>query len=83
MEKTNQLNKLIERNKILKPIVFVSFNTDIELIEYRKKIQNERNEYYNNFEKIEKLKWELKTPEEQKAETELLEKMKLKRDGNL
>lgn len=34
-------------------------------------------------EQIEQLEWKLMTPEEQKAEKELIEKMKLKREGKL
>lgn len=84
MENKNLLlEKLILRNKELKPIVFKSFKTEKELDNYTKKNQEKIDEYYDNQEKIEILEWELMTPEEKKAEQELLEKMKLKRDGKL
>lgn len=77
------LKKLTNRNEELKPIVFRSFNTEKELDNYSRNIQKELDEYYDNQEKIEQLEWELMTPEEQKAETDLIEKMKLKREGKL
>ena len=84
MENKNLLlEKLILRNKELRPIVFKSFKTEKELDNYTKKNQEKIDEYYDNQEKIEILEWELMTPEEKKAEQELLEKMKLKRDGKL
>ena len=61
-----KLQKLIKRNEELKFIVFVEFNTEKELLVHRKKISKERNEYYDNYEEIEQLVWELMTPEEQK-----------------
>lgn len=82
-DKSLLLEKLVMRNKELKPIVFKSFKTEKELDNYTKKNQKEIDEYYDNLEQIEILEWELMTPEEQKAEQELLEKMKLKRDGKL
>ena len=81
--KKDKLNELLKRNEELKPKVFVSFKTDRELDNHRKKIEKERLEYYDNLNQIEQLKWELMTPDEQKAEQELLEKMKLKREGKL
>lgn len=84
MENNKQLlEKLQKRNEELKPIVFKSFETEKELDNYSKKIQKEIDEYYGNQEKIEKLEWELMTPEERKKEEEVMEKMKLKREGKL
>ena len=79
--KKEKLEKLIKRNEELKPIVFVSFNTEKELLDYRKKIEKERDEYYNNQEQIQQLKYELKTPEEKKEYDEYLRKLKLKSEG--
>jgi len=81
--KKEKLEKLIKRNEKLKPIIFVGFTTEKELLDYRKKIVKEREEYYDNQEKIEQLEWELMTPEERKNEEEIIEKMKLKREGKL
>lgn len=81
--KKEKLEKLIKRNEELKPIIFVGFTTEKELLDYRKKIVKEREEYYDNQEKIEQLEWEFMTPEERKNEEEIIEKMKLKREGKL
>ena len=81
--KKEKLEKLIKRNEKLKPIIFVGFTTEKELLDYRKKIVKEREEYYDNQEKIKQLEWELMTPEERKNEEEIIEKMKLKREGKL
>ncbi|MCL1667212.1 hypothetical protein M2T82_03960 [Elizabethkingia ursingii] len=82
MENKEQLlKKLIKRNEELKPIVFVSFSTEKELLDYRKKIAKERDEYFDNQEQIRKLTYELKTPEEKKEYDEYLRKLKLKSEG--
>ena len=82
MENKEQLlKKLIKRNEELKPIVFISFNTEKELLDYRKKIAKERDEYFANQEQIRNLKYELKTPEEKKEYDEYLRKLKLKSEG--
>lgn len=83
MENKQKLENLIKRNEELRPIVFKSFKAEKELDNYSKKIQKEVDEYYYNQDQIEQLKWELMTPEEQKAEKELIKKMKLKREGKL
>ena len=74
--KKELLKKYTKRNEELRPIVFKSFKTEKELDNYSKNIQKEINEYYYNQEKIEQLEWELMTPEERKAEEELIEKIK-------
>lgn len=83
MENKQKLENLIKRNEELRPIVFKSFKAEKELDNYSKKIQKEVDEYYYNQDQIEQLKWELMIPEEQKAEKELIKKMKLKREGKL
>ncbi|UGS22317.1 hypothetical protein [Flavobacterium cyclinae] len=84
MENKKQLlDQLKKRNEELNPLVFKSFKTEKELNNYTKKNQEKIYEYYDNQEKIEILEWELMTPEEKKTKQELLEKMKLKRDGKL
>lgn len=79
--KKELLEKLIKRNEELKPIIFVGFNTDKELLEYRKKIKKERDEYYDNQEKIQQLEYELMTPEEKEAREKYLRFLELKAKG--
>ena len=81
--KKEELQRLIKRNKELKPIVFKSFKTEKELDRYSKSIQKEIDEYYDNQEQIQQLKWELMTPEEREKREEHLKLMKLKREGKL
>jgi len=81
--KKQELEKLIKRNEELKQIVFVSFNTEKELLDYRKKIAKERDEYYDNLEQIQQLEWELMTPEEKEQYLKEEEISKLKREGKL
>ena len=76
-----QLQKLLSRNKILKPIVFVGFNTEKELMAHRNKISKERDEYYNNLEKIQQLEWELMSPEEQERQKKIDKFLELKSKG--
>lgn len=83
MNKEQKLRSLEERNKVLRPIVSKGFDTSEELDAYIQGISEIYNEYYDNQEKIEKIKWELKTPKEKEEELELLRKMKLKREGKL
>ena len=77
-----ELENLLNRNKELKPIIFVGFKTDEELDNYRKKIHNERVEYYDNIKKIEELEWELMTPEERARKLEVAIKIRAKTSGN-
>lgn len=83
MTKKDELQKLQQRMSEIKPIVSKGFRTDKEIDDYKKKNQKVFNEYYQLFEKIEQLEWELMTPEERKKEEEIIEKMKLKREGKL
>jgi len=82
MENKKQLlEKLLKRNEELMPIVFKSFKTEKELDNYSKKNQKEVDEYYDNLEKIEKLEWELMTPEEQKRQKKTERFLELKVKG--
>lgn len=82
MENKKQLlKKIIERNEKLKSIVFVGFNTEKELLDYRKKIAKERDEYFNNQEKIQQLEWELMTTEEKEERKKYLRFLELKGKG--
>lgn len=84
MENKKQLlEQLKKRNEKLKPLVFKSFKTKKELDKYSKTIQTEIEEYYNTQEQIQKLKWDLMTPEEQSKKLKEREISKLKRDGKL
>lgn len=84
MENKKQLlENLKKRFEELKPIATKGFKTDRELDKYEKENKKIFDEYYDLGEQIEQLEWELMTPEERKAEEELLEKMKLKREGKL
>lgn len=67
--KKEKLRELIKRNNELKPIVTQGFKTDKELDNFEKKNKIIFNEYYDNLDEIEQLKWELMTPNErEKAE---------------
>lgn len=77
-----EMENLLNRNKELKPIIFVGFKTEEELDNYRKKIHSERVEYYNNLKKIESLEWELMTPEERERRLEVTKKVRAKTSGN-
>ncbi|WP_374444279.1 hypothetical protein [Epilithonimonas sp.] len=84
MENIKQkLENLIKRNEELKPLIFKNYKTTKELDDYRKKNIKIFQEFNDNQEQIQQLEWELMTPEERKAEEELVEKMKLKREGKL
>ncbi|MDV2448931.1 hypothetical protein ATE49_12480 [Elizabethkingia miricola] len=81
MTKKEELQKLQKRMAEVKPIVSKSFSTDKELDDYKKKNQKIFNEYYELFEQIPRLEYELKTPEEKKEYDEYLRKLKLKSEG--
>jgi len=84
MENKKQLlEKLKIRFEELKPITRKGFKTSNELQNYKNKNIKVFEEYYEIGEKIEQLEWELMTPEERKKEEEIMEKMKLKREGKL
>lgn len=83
MEKKEKLIKLEERNAKLRLIVFKPFDTDTELDAHNKANEKFIDEYYDNQKEIEKLEWELMTPEEREKEEETIRLMKLKRDGGL
>ncbi len=82
MDIKEKLTKLKDRNKELHPIIFVGFETSEELENYRKKIHNERVEYFENLKQIETLEWELMTPEEKERKLEIARKIKAKTSGN-
>lgn len=83
MDSNNQLRVLTERNEFLKPIVFKVFETDKELDLYEKKSRKLFDEYYDNQAKIDKIKWDLMTPEQQAEFEEKIKLSKRKREGNL
>lgn len=83
MDSNNQLKVLTDRNEFLKPIVFKVFKTDKELDLYEKKNKKLFDEYYDNQEKIDKIKWDLMTPKQQAEHEEKIKLYKLKREGNL
>lgn len=81
------INKKIEELKSelkkLEPITEKRFKTSKELQQHVRKYEHVY-EKANDLEKqIEQLEWELMTPEERKKEEEIIEKMKLKREGKL
>ena len=80
---SNQLKVLTERNEFLKPIVFKAFDTDEELDVYEKKNKELFDEYYDNQEMIDKIKWNLMTPERQLQYEEEIKRFKLKRNGTI
>lgn len=81
MNKKEELQKLQKRMVEVKPIVSKGFPTDKELDDYKKKNQNIFNEYYFLFEQIQKLEYELMTPEEQKRYDKGMEFLRLKAKG--
>jgi predicted RNA-binding protein with PUA-like domain len=83
MDSNDQLKVLTERNEFLKPIVFKVFKTDKELDLYEKKNIKLFDEYYDNQAKIDKIKWDLMTPELQAEHEENIKLSKRKREGNL
>jgi len=83
MDSNNQLKVLTERNEFLKPIVFKVFKTDKELDLYEKKNIKLFDEYYDNQAKIDKIKWDLMTPEHQTEHEEKIKLSKRKREVNL
>lgn len=66
MDSNNQLKVLTERNEFLKPIAFKVFKTDKELDLYEKKNKKLFDDYYDNQEKIDAIKWDLMTPNSRK-----------------
>ncbi len=83
MTKKEQLATLKKRIEELKPIVKKGFKTSEELQEYKQNNIEIFNEYYEVYEQIEALEWELKTPAERKFIEEQRKLMKLKREGKL
>lgn len=84
METQKQLlERLIKRNEELKSIVFVGFNTEKELMDYREKIEKERDEYYDNQEQIQQLEYEFMSPKEREEYDEYRRLSKLKAEGKL
>lgn len=83
MDINHELMALIDRNDFLKPIVFKVFKNDKELDLYEQSNKNLFDEYYDNQEKIDTIKWDLMTPEQQTEYKAGIELFKLKRGGNL
>ncbi len=83
MDSNNQLKVLTERNEFLKSIVFKVFKTDKELDLYEKKNKKLFDEYYDNQEKMDAIKWDLMTPKRQEEHEEKIKLFKLKRERNL
>ncbi|WP_312341254.1 hypothetical protein [Chryseobacterium binzhouense] len=81
MDTQERLAYLKKRNEELKPIVFVGFETKEELYKYRDTIKSERNEYYSNLKEIDKLEYELMSPEEREKLEEQRFISKLVREG--
>jgi hypothetical protein len=80
-DKKQLLENLKKRNDELHPIVFKSFDTEQQLDKYSKGIQKEIDEYYDNQEKINQLKYELMSPKEREEYDEYMRKLKLKAEG--
>lgn len=76
-----RLAYLKKRNEELKPIVFVGFKTKEELYKYRDTIKSERDEYYSNLKEIDKLEYELMSPEDKEKLEEHRFTSKLVREG--
>lgn len=83
MDINHELMALIDRNEFLKPIVFKVFKNDKELDLYEQSNKNLFDEYYDNQEKIDAIKWDLMTPEQQAEYKAGIELFKLKRGSNL
>ena len=84
MASNELLTKLVQRNEVLKPIVSKGFPVGTgELDIYVSQYQTEYDEYSANFQEIQRLEWELKTPEEQAEELERDRLFKAKRSGGL
>lgn len=81
MDKKLELQKKQKRMEELKPIVSKGFPTDKELDLYIEKNKKYFDEYDILFKEIQKLKYELKTPQEKEEYDEYLRKLKLKSEG--
>jgi hypothetical protein len=81
MNTKERLAYLKKRNEELKPIVFVGFETKEELYKYNDTIKLESNEYYSNLKEIDKLEYELMSPEEREKLEEHRFISKLVREG--
>lgn len=81
------INKKIDELKLelkkLESITEKRFKTSKELQDYVNKNESTYQKANNIEKQIQQLEWELMTPKERKAEEELVEKMKLKREGKL
>ncbi len=69
--------------KKLDPIVSKTFKTSEELNLYTAQNLDAYNLASETFQEIQKLKWEIMTPEQRQKEKEITHKMKLKREGKL
>lgn len=83
MNTKERLAYLKKRNEELKPIVFVGFETKEELYKYNDTIKLESNEYYSNLKEIDKLEYELMSPEEREKLEEYNKQVELKKQGKL
>ncbi|SDF85673.1 hypothetical protein [Epilithonimonas hungarica] len=81
MDKKLELQQKQERMEELKPIVSKGFPTDEELDLYIEKNKKYFDEYDILFKEIQKLKYEIKTPQEKEEYDEYLRKLKLKAEG--
>lgn len=79
MKTKEQLQVYRNRIEELTPIISKGFETSEELQSYKKKNQELFNEYYDTYELIKALEWELMTQEERKRQEEIDEKIKKKR----
>lgn len=80
-DKKEKLEKLIERNEELRPIVSQGFKTDRELDNFKRKNHKTFEEYYDNQDEIEKLRYELLSPQEKENYDEYRRLSKLKAEG--
>ena len=83
MDISKKIEELKSELKKLESITEKRFKTSKELQSYLKKHESEYKKANDLEKQIQQLEWDLMTPEEQKAEKELIEKMKLKREGKL
>lgn len=83
MDINNKIEVLKSELKKLDPITEKRFKTSKELEAHFKKYESEYKKANDLEKQIEQLKWKLMTPEEQKEELAIVEKMKLKREGKL
>lgn len=83
MDISKKIEELKSELKKLESITEKRFKTSKELQIYLKKHESEYKKANDLEKQIEQLEWELMTPEERKKEEEIIEKMKLKREGKL